>query len=156
TIVSQGKSTFSILIPVDAPISVQHAAQELQKDIELATDAELPVQKDTAKITSSFISLGSTRQAKIAGISSKNMSVESFHIMTKEGNLYINGPDTHGNEWPPPSQEVAQYLSYIPDTINGDWTKNNGVSDCTANGVYTFLEDYLDVRWLMPGEIGRD
>src|SRR5690606_4208025 len=36
------------------------------------------------------------------------------------------------------------------------FTEHGGISQGTANGVYTFLEDYLDVRWLMVGEIGRD
>ncbi|MBN1672847.1 MAG: hypothetical protein JXR37_17515 [Kiritimatiellae bacterium] len=26
----------------------------------------------------------------------------------------------------------------------------------TVNAVYTFLQDYLDVRWLWPGELGED
>src|SRR5690606_30446716 len=36
------------------------------------------------------------------------------------------------------------------------YTSDGGYSNGTANGVYTFLEKYLGVRWLMPGDIGRD
>lgn len=133
-IANNGKSTFIIITPPSAPTSLENAAQELQKDIELATGAKLSLQKDDAKVAASFISLGSTQQAKAAGISSEKMPNESFRIVTQNGNLYILGPDT-------------------PD---GGWTKNNGVSNGTANGVYTFLEDYLGVSWLMPGDIGRD
>jgi hypothetical protein len=133
-IASQGKSTFTIVIPTKAPQSVQSAAKELQKDIAIATDAKVSVQKDTVKISAAVISLGNTQQAKDANLHSEKMADESFRIVTKNGNVYILGPDT-------------------PD---GSWTKNNGTSNGTANGVYTFLEDYLNVRWLMPGDLGRD
>jgi hypothetical protein len=134
TIARDDKSPFTIIIPADAPKSVQEAARELQKDIELATGAKLSLQKDDAPVSTPVLSIGSTRQAKATGISSERMPDESFRIVTKEGNLYILGPDT-------------------PD---GGWTKEGGLSNGTANGVYTFLEDYLGVRWLMPGELGRD
>lgn len=133
-LVESGKSTFTIIIPADAVTSLRSAAQELQKNLELATDANLPVQKDNVKVSGAFISLGSTEQAKSAGLSSEKMADESYRIVTRGGNLYILGPDT-------------------PE---GDWTEKGGVSNGTANGVYTFLEDYLNVRWLMPGDIGRD
>lgn len=128
------KSTFTIVIPTEAPTSVKNAATELQKDIELATGAKLPLQKDNATVSTPVISLGSTQQAKTAGFSSEKMADESYRIVTKGGNLYVLGSDT-------------------PD---GGWTKNNGTSNGTANGVYSFLEEYLNVRWLMPGDLGRD
>jgi hypothetical protein len=134
TIAANSKSTFTIVISSDAPTSVQDAATELQKDIQIATGAKLNLQKDTVKIATPIISLSSTAQAKTAGITTENLSDEAFRIVTKNGNLYIIGIDT-------------------PD---GGWTKNDGASNGTANGVYTFLEDYLDVRWLMPGDLGRD
>jgi hypothetical protein len=133
-IAANGKSALTIVIPAAAPASVQNAAQELQKCVELATGAKLPLQKDDAPVSTPILSIGSTRQAEVAGLDSGKMADESFRITTQNGNLFILGPDT-------------------PD---GGWTKNNGASNGTANGVYTFLEDYLNVRWLMPGEIGRD
>lgn len=134
TIATQQKSTFSIVTPADAPQSVQSAAQELQKSIELATGARLPLINDTETASGPIISLGETRQASASGISSKAMAEESYRILTRDGNLYILGNDT-------------------PD---GQRTRDNGTSNGTANGIYTFLEKYLDVRWLMPGDVGRD
>lgn len=134
TIASQGKSTFTIVIAAKAPSSVQNAAVELQKDIQIATGARLPLQKDSVETASPIISLGNTIQARSAGISSEKLADEAFRIVTKNGNLYILGTDTPA----------------------GGWTKDGGVSNGTANGIYTFLEDYLDVRWLMPGDIGRN
>ena len=133
-IATQGKSTFTVVIPADAPVSVQNAAQELQKDIEISTGAKLSLQKDNIAVATPLISLGDTQQAKSAGIDCEKLTDAAFRIITKNGNLYITGIDT-------------------PD---GKWTKDGGVSNGTANGVYTFLEDYLDVRWLMPGNLGRD
>jgi hypothetical protein len=133
-LVANGKSTFTIVIPNNAPTSVRDAARELQKDIEIATGAKLSLQKDNEKVSMPIISVGNTQQAKIAGISSRDIGDDTYCIVTKNGNVYILGIDT-------------------PD---GEWTKDSGVSNGTANGVYTFLEDYLSVRWLMPGELGLD
>jgi hypothetical protein len=134
TIAAQGKSTFSIVIPQNAPPSVQAAAQELQKDIEIATKARLPILLDNVTVAGNFISLGATVQAAKAQISAEKIADEGFCIVTKNKNIYIIGPDTK----------------------SGEYTKDGGTSNGTANGVYTFLEDYLDVRWLMPGDLGRD
>ena len=60
SIVTNGKSTFTIVTPSNAPTSLQNAAQELQTDIELATGAKLQLQKNDAEVAAPFISLGCT------------------------------------------------------------------------------------------------
>ena len=142
----QGKSTFSIILPIDAPSSVQAAATELQLDIQKSTGATLPIIKDNAAITGNFISLGNTKQAERTGIKVIGIPPEGFHIQTQSGNLYILGPDT----------ATADDKKAFPKSSYSQYTKNGGTSNGTANGVYTFLEDYLDVRWLLPGDLGRD
>lgn len=132
-IAGQGKSTFTIILPADSPLSVQEAARELQQDIELATGARLPLQRDDEKIPPPYISLGNTHQAQAADITAQGIAEDGFHIVTKADNLYILGPDT-------------------PDRNGKPKIGSHG----TANGVYSFLEEYLNVRWLMPGELGRD
>lgn len=134
TIASNGKSAFTIVIPQKAPSSVQRAAQELQENMKLATGATLSLQNDNQPVTPPYISIGATRQAIESGITATGIADEGYRIVTRQGNLYIIGPDT----------------------IDGKWTKGGGTSNGSANGVYTFLEDYLDVRWLMPGTLGRD
>ncbi len=133
-IATQGKSNLAIVIPAAAPPTVQSAAAELQKCVQLATGALLPVQKDDAPLNMPFISLGSTQQAQAAGLSTAGLDEDAYRIVTKDGNLFIYGQDT-------------------PD---GSWTADNGFSKNTANGVYALLEEHLGVRWLMPGEMGRD
>jgi hypothetical protein len=133
TIVTQGKSTFSIVVPNNAPSSIQAAAKELQQDIAKSTGATLPISKEDSA-TGHVISLGETSQAKAAGIDLNGVGEEGYRIVTKNDNIYILGTDT----------------------ADGALTKNGGTSNGTANGVYSFLEDYLGVRWLMPGALGLD
>ena len=133
TIAANSKSTFSIVLPANAPSSIQAAAKELQQDIAKSTGATLPISKEDSA-TGHVISLGETRQAKAAGVDLKGVGEEGYHIVTKNDNIYILGTDT----------------------ADGEITKNGGTSNGTANGVYSFLEDYLGVRWLMPGALGLD
>jgi hypothetical protein len=156
TIAAQGRSTLTIIEPEKAPASVQAAALELQRDIAQATGAKISIQKDSAKASGSFISLGATKQAAAAGVNIEGVPDEGFRILTKNGNLYILGPDTAALI--SSSRDSLPYDTYKlqPDIPGPQLTKNGGFSNGTANGVYTFLEDYLDVRWLMPGDLGRD
>jgi hypothetical protein len=134
TIAAGGASNYSIVLPQKASNSTKKAADELQKDIQLAGGPKLAIVTEGGNVGTHYISLGETTQAKSAGFSTDTMPLEGWRIATKGENLYILGPDT-------------------PD---GGWTENNGTSTGTANGVYTFLEDELGVRWLMPGDLGRD
>ena len=134
TLVADGKSTYTIMVPANAPASVQSAAEEFQRCVTIATGVALPLVQDDAGITGNVISIGSTIYADQAGIDTTNMPVEGFRIVSKEGSLYIIGQDTP----------------------TGERTKTGGVSSGSANGVYTFLENYLGARWLMPGDLGRD
>jgi len=133
TITSQGKSTFTIVLAANAPSSIVAAAKELQQDIAKSTGATLPISKETS-VAKDIISLGQTSQAKAAGVDLKGVGEEGYRILTKNGNIYIIGTDT----------------------ADGTITKDGGTSNGTANGVYSFLEDYLGVRWLMPGALGLD
>ncbi len=133
-IVENGKSTGTIVLAADAPESVKAAAAELQRDIALATGAKLPIATGNAQVAGPIISLGATPQAAAAGISAQGIADGGYRIVTRGNTLYILGPDT-------------------PDD---GWTAGGGFSSGTANGVYSFLEEQLDVRWLMPGDLGRD
>jgi hypothetical protein len=158
-IAQQGKSTFSIVVPKIAASSVNDAAAEMQRDIAESTGAKLPIIKDDEPVKGAFISLGSTKQAQSAGVSAKDIRDEGFHIVTKAGNLYIIGLDTTAIDLDRKAGRPGNSgfnVEKHPEIPGPAFTKNGGFSNGTANGVYTFLEDYLDVRWLMPGDIGRD
>ena len=153
-IADQGKSTFSIVVPEKAPDSVTTAAQELQRSIAQSTGAKLLILKDNEKTTEPIISLGSTVQAQAAGITPRGIADSGFRIVTKSGNLYIIGLDTVAKV--DLSQKSYGQMTPQPEIPGPQFTKDGGFSNGTANGVYTFLEDYLGVRWLMPGDLGRD
>jgi len=154
TIANNAKSTFTIVLPTKAPTSVTAAAQELQRDIAESTKANITIQKEDAKINGPVISLGSTAQAQAAGITADGIADSGFRIVTKNGNLYIIGLDTVAKV--NLSRKYYGDMTPQPDIPGPQYTKDGGWSNGTANGVYTFLEDYLNVRWLMPGDLGRD
>ena len=106
----------------------------MQQYIQKSTKARLPLLSQLNPPATPFISLGDTSAARAAGISTQNVALEGYRIVTRDKNLFILGPDT-------------------PD---GQKTRLGGASNGTSNGVYTFLEDYLNIRWLMPGEMGED
>ena len=133
-LVQNGRSAFVIVHASDAPGSVRTAAQELQRYVEKSTSAKLPIIAGDAPAQSPFIALGDTPAARAAGISAANVSLEGFRLVSRGGNLFIIGPDTRENEKTP----------------------EGGTSTGTLNGVYTFIEDYLNVRWLFPGPQGED
>lgn len=134
SVVANGKSAYSIVVPQQAPAPLLTAAVELQRDLQEATGVELPLITSPKLPRGAFISLGATPQAEASNINAKQIPAEGFRILTKDGNIYIVGPDT-------------------PE---GKHTPTGGISNGTANGIYTFLEDYLNVRWLLPGDLGRD
>ena len=71
TIVAEGKSAYTVVIPVGAPVSVQNAAQEMQRCIAIATGVSLSLVQDDAMVTGPVISIGATVQADAAGITTQ-------------------------------------------------------------------------------------
>ena len=133
-LVQDGRSRFVIVHAAGAPASVVTAAQELQRYVEKSTQGKLPIVAGEAPATSPFISLGDTPAARAAGITTRDVPLEGYRLVGRGENFFILGPDTVGSEKTP----------------------EGGTSAGTRNGVYTFIEDYLDVRWLLPGPMGED
>lgn len=131
SLVSQGQSQHSIVVAPGVPESVKEAVQDLQSYIQKSSKAKLPVISNGETPTTPFIAVGDTAAARAAGLSTKGMPWSSFRIITRGDNIFILGPDE-------------------------EKTPEGGTSEGSANGVYTFLEDYFNVRWLMPGKMGDD
>ncbi len=134
TLARDGVSRFVIVRAANAPASVRTAATELQRYIELTTGAKLPLIAGGAPPAVPVIALGDTPTARAAGLVARDIPPEGFRLLTRDGNLLIAGFDTG----------------------SGELTTEGGTSRGTLNGVYTFIEDYLDVRWLLPGPLGED
>ncbi|NUQ64960.1 MAG: DUF4838 domain-containing protein [Pirellulales bacterium] len=122
-------SSHAIYHEPGAPSSVVMAASELQHYLEKAGGVKLQI---VTQPREPMISLGANAASRSAGLSLDGVPLEGFRIVTRGRNVYILGPDTADNELTP----------------------GGGTSAGTRNGVYTFLEKYLGVRWLVPGEHG--
>ena len=132
-LVENRASDYCIYLSPKAPSSVQLAASELREYVEKATGVSLPVIKKAKPPASPYISLGVNVASTAADIDAAAIPLEGYQIATRGKNIFILGVDT-------------------PD---GKKTTYGGTSDGTLNGVYTFLEEFLGVRWLMPGEVGE-
>jgi len=129
TVVDAGRSDFVIYHAPDAPASVIEAAGELQHYLERATGARLEI---VTEPRAPMLCLGDNETARAAGLSAEGIALEGFRTITREGSIHILGPDT----------------------AEGEFTPGGGTSPGTRNGVYDFLERFVGVRWLMPGEHG--
>lgn len=134
TLVQRGRTAYAIYLDESAPGSVRTAAEDLQSYFRKVSGASPEIVIAARPPSSHLISLGDNAAAKAAGVSASDIPTDGFRMVTREGNIYILGPDT-------------------PD---GEVNTKGGVNKGTSNGVYTFIEDYLGVKWLMPGEIGEE
>lgn len=122
------------LVTSDQPTeSVQYAAEELAWHIQKATGLRPAIMTEKAvspKRGNRLIFLGDTRFARKAGVRFKTLTPETCVIRSVGRHLCIAGFDSPGNP-------------LDTDTSVG-----------TLFGAYEFLERYLAVRWLWPGELG--
>ena len=124
-----GQTRYAIFHDEAAPSSVVMAAAELRDYIFKVSGAKPPV---VQRPRQPMICLGENAASRQAGLSAQDVPLEGFRILTNGPNLYILGPDTE----------------------DGQLTPNGGTSTGTRNGTYAFIEKFLGVRWLAPGEHG--
>ncbi|MDF1744276.1 MAG: DUF4838 domain-containing protein [Gimesia sp.] len=130
-LVTQGKSAYVIYHAPEAPASVKLATKELQRMIAGSTGVTLKIQTEPA---APMLCIGENAASLDAGLNVSKLPADGFQILTKDGNIYIAGRDTH--------EKKFIWRGY----------KSRG----TLFGVYEFLEREVGVRWLMPGEWGED
>ncbi|MEN6401471.1 MAG: hypothetical protein ABFD94_05955, partial [Armatimonadia bacterium] len=128
-VVQAGRSDYVIYHQADAPDSVKTAALDLQRYVEAVTGAKLAIVNTPQP---KMIALGSNPAAAAQALKAEKMPLESFRVVNRGSDVFILGPDT----------------------ANGEFTRQGGTSNGTANGVYAFIERFLGVRWLMPGAHG--
>ena len=151
-LVKNGKSSSAIVIADDAVTSAGYAASELAYYIEKATGAKLPVIKESdAKSVKNAIYVGNTAAAKRAGLTQDKFPGESFTIQEKDNALYIVGGEDNKKLFYTPSDAVDLKSSLDAVYASGivRLTRRG-----TVYGVYRFISDFLNVRWLWPGELG--
>ncbi|MEX0777053.1 MAG: DUF4838 domain-containing protein [Phycisphaeraceae bacterium] len=133
TVVADGKSAYSIFRDPAAPRSVVRASSELQTYIAKATGVKLPIITARAPEGSPMICLG-VNEASIAAGLDKGLPEYGFRIATVASDIFILGQDT----------------------LDGQERWTGDARQGTLLGTFGFLEKVVNVRWLMPGDVGED
>jgi hypothetical protein len=129
-----GKTAYVIYHDASAPSSVKDAARDLKSYFQKVAGFSPEIRTDAVSPQTPYISLGDTVQARAAGLGAAAITPDGFRMAVRGKNLYIVGQDT----------------------LSGQLNEWGGISTGTANGIYTFCEDYLGVRWLAPGDLGEE
>jgi hypothetical protein len=129
-----GETRYSIYLEPSAPLSVKNAANELKKYLFKVGKFSVPIVVSASPPQTPFISLGDNVAAKSSGLNINGISNDGFRIVTVNQNLFILGKDT----------------------LTGKLEPSGGIANGTANGIYTFIEEYLGVHWLTPSDIGEE
>lgn len=151
-LVKNGRSSSVIVIADNAVISAKYAANELACYIEKATGAKLPVIKESdAKSVKNAIYIGNTAAARQAGLTQDKFPGEAFTIQEKGNALYIVGGEDNKKLFYTPS-DVVDLKSSLTAVYSSGIVRLTRRG--TVYGVYRFVSDFLNVRWLWPGELG--
>jgi len=145
-LVEKGVSLAPVIVFEDAPPLTRAAADELAQYIEKTSGAKPEViEGESRPIPEHAIWVGYQPALKrlFPKIDFEFKHAEEILIAANGGHLVIAGRDR-----------------WNPDGLVGKGRRNtvNGVQQeyGTCNAVYTFIQDFLDVRWLWPGDLGED
>ena len=146
TIVEGGRPRAVILIPDDGAPVAYEAAEELARVIEKASGARLAIYPESeyrdlwlgypARAAARLV-LGNSKLVKEAGLDLSQLPPEGFAMKTVGQSVILAGRDEPHVGW-------ATRGLRLPSHTRGTW-----------HAVCVFLEDYLGVRWLWPGELGE-
>lgn len=92
-LIRDGKAVSTIVIPDEASDLEQKGAETLVKYLEMGSGVKLSVVKESEKPAGTVISLGKTRIAKHSRVSDENLEYDGYHLLIKEGTLYLLGRD---------------------------------------------------------------
>ena len=158
TLVEDGESQAPIIVFEDAPPFIQQATDELAEYIERTTGARPEVIEGAPEPIPAHAIWVGYQPAMDSLFPEQDFDFEhpeEILIAANENHLAILGRD----RWDPDHLKVD-----FPQPPGGSNPGARGVMTVngvqkeygTVNAVYTFLQKYLDVRWLWPGELGID
>jgi hypothetical protein len=133
SVVKEGKAGAVVVISDQPSKTARYAAEELVKHVMLATGISLKIETESGapEEMHSYIYVGETNTARRYGIESGTLPREAFVMRSVGNDLFIVGKEDAGD----PMDEANPNVG-------------------TLFGVYDFLEKYVGVRWLWPGELG--
>lgn len=141
-VVADGISVAPIVVFEDAPPLTRLAADELAEYIEKISGARPEVLEgwpDPVPQSAIWVGYQPGLEGLFPGIDFDFQNPEEILIACDGKNLVIAGRD----RWDPEHMKVGSV-----DGVQQEYG--------THNAVYTFLQDYLGVRWLWPGMLGED
>ncbi len=145
-LVDNGRNPAPIILFKDAPPKTTRAAQELADFIERISGARPQVfEGSPSPVPSRAIWIGDQPEVRelFPAIDFDFQHPEEILIAATPQHLVVAGRD----RWDPDFLVVP----------GRNWTINGRQQEYgTINAVYTFLQQFLNVRWLFPGEIGVD
>ncbi len=140
-LVKGSQSDYQIVLPATTPnpgidLYLKQVALCMQKSLQEGSGASLPiVTEDKMAADKPFISLGGTALARNIGLWPEQFQDYNGSIHTRNGNVYIIGHDAHGQGLEKRDHFSRYFLG-------------------SAKAAVMFMEDYLGVRFLLPGENG--
>jgi len=149
SLVLDGKPTASIVIAADAPDTVTRAATELQAYFERSTGARLEILTDQRPAAGTSIFVGESRFTADLGIAVDAAKPDGYRWRTGDDWLAIVGRDHRG------APVTGLRNPWLPHEVYNSNLKLGAFGEAgTLYGVYHFLEQFLGVRWFMPGDSG--
>lgn len=143
--VSNGVVQAPIIVRADVSPRTMFAVEELAAYVEKITGVKPPILKGAPKTTPNkavWIGLHDEFKSLFPELN-LTLKIEETVIVSNVQHLAIFGSD----ELPQGFQNVIFHNRSIPNAQR---------SYGTINAIYSFLQDYLEVRWFWPGELGED
>ncbi|MHC4874271.1 MAG: DUF4838 domain-containing protein [Planctomycetota bacterium] len=148
-ITSNGKSALPVIVPQQSPPRTIEAANELISYIEKISGVKPELIKGApSPLPQQAVWVGCQPVVKriFSDTDFKFKHPEEILITSSENHLVIAGRDL----WDKDYLHIKSTTKYSEDLV--DYQGEYG----TANAVYTFIQDFLGVRWLWPGKSGED
>lgn len=145
-LVEDGRSVAPVVLFEDAPPKTRQAVEELVDYIEKISGARpelIDGEPESIPETAIWIGYQPMLDSLFPQTDFDFEHPEEILIAANGDHLVIAGRD----RWLPDHLNV-EGRSFLIEGFQQEYG--------TANAVYTFIQDYLDVRWLFPGELGED
>lgn len=142
TIVRNGEPQATIVLSQEPGLVVQLAARDLQHYIGEISGAVLPIVRESVHVEGTAILVGASKATEALGLTNGDFNQREYLLETRHGTLILMGLDS----------STGGDLDYEGDLSEIVPFRFAPMGSCYA--VHTFLEEFLDVRWFLPTEIG--